>query len=138
MKTKPFDLDECMTKYGGHCVTNEGEAVEIVKTDLNGADSEYPVLVVITDENGNQNTETYATSGLRVKSDAYTDPQSLRLPVATEELFLVIVRGPGGDIVETFSKICTTEDGAETARSQRAESLEPGFTVSVQPVEVDR
>jgi hypothetical protein len=85
-KYKPFNLEECLTKYGGHCVTNAGEAVEILKTDLNGVNSVYPVLALVTDEYGRQMTRAYTAKGnYTAEENGHTHQQSLRLLVGTED-----------------------------------------------------
>lgn len=137
MKTKPFNLDECMTKYNGRCVTNAGEAVEILKTDINGSDSDYPVLALVTDKDGVQDPVMYTSEGKYTVGCNADSPRSLRVPVITVGLFLVIVRDKLGEIYHGPSEIHETLQDAEKAREDLLLSITPGLTVTIHRVEIE-
>lgn len=81
IKTKPFNLKECMEKYGGKCITREGQPVRIVATDR--VHREYSVIGFRSQEDGTESVDTWTTDG--VYTTDCTSSVDLLLPIKMEK-----------------------------------------------------
>lgn len=83
---KKFDLQECLEKHGGRCVTNALWPARVVYTDRKG---DLPVGVLALQPDGTEILLHYPADGRNVSGD---DSYTLFLRVKTVEKYAVVER----------------------------------------------
>ena len=92
IRFKPFDLNECMTKHKGRCVTRDGRPARVVCTDYkSGSMSPDDRLLVLIDNGFDEREEpiTYREDG-SYDSRLGESPADLFLPVQVQTVYYVI------------------------------------------------
>lgn len=97
---KPFDLEECMTKYGGRCITRDGRPARIICTDRKVRPGDE-TLVSLVFEPASQMEFVMMSyeSGVYVEG-APESSSDLFLPVKLDTGFIVVSKGTR--VYETF------------------------------------